>query len=377
MPRSPTWWCFARTPKTSTRASNFPTGSAEVHQLIYFLQNELKATGIRFPASSGIGIKPVSKEGSQRLVRKAIQYAIENDRVSVSLVHKGNIMKFFTAVPGRRSPRIRRASAGLTPVRAAALLVVLASAAAIYGVSASSAFVAKTLSIEGATWTGEDAVRETVGALQGANLFTLRTADLESRLVTLPAVRSALVSVTLPDAIGIRLEERTPLLVWQTGADRWLVDREGLVFAKLGDDPPPEAAGLAVVEDARPASVAPGRQPARPGRARRGAPTGLAHPGRRRQQRAGAAHPARRYVGLRAPYRHRRLVRRVRLLHADAALDRADRRPGPAPAQLPRGPRADGVPDHPRGRPERDVHPAGHPPAVGRRLASPSPSSTP
>jgi isocitrate dehydrogenase len=72
----------------------FPTGSAEVQRLIYFLQNELKVTGIRFPASSGLGIKPVSKEGSQRLVRKAIQYAIEADRVSVSLVHKGNIMKF-------------------------------------------------------------------------------------------------------------------------------------------------------------------------------------------------------------------------------------------------------------------------------------------
>ena len=72
----------------------WPTGSAEVQRLIYFLQNELKVSGIRFPASSGIGIKPVSKEGSQRLVRKAIQYAIENDRVSVTLVHKGNIMKY-------------------------------------------------------------------------------------------------------------------------------------------------------------------------------------------------------------------------------------------------------------------------------------------
>ena len=72
----------------------WPTGSQEVHKLIHFLQSELKVSGIRFPASSGLGIKPVSKEGSQRLVRKAIQYAIENDRVSVTLVHKGNIMKF-------------------------------------------------------------------------------------------------------------------------------------------------------------------------------------------------------------------------------------------------------------------------------------------
>jgi isocitrate dehydrogenase len=72
----------------------YPTGSQEVQKLIHFLQAELHATGIRFPASSGIGIKPVSKEGSQRLIRKAIQYAVENDRVSVTLVHKGNIMKF-------------------------------------------------------------------------------------------------------------------------------------------------------------------------------------------------------------------------------------------------------------------------------------------
>ena len=69
-------------------------GTPEVHKVINFLQYEMGVTGIRFPSSSGIGIKPVSKEGSQRLVRKSIRYAIENDRVSVTLVHKGNIMKF-------------------------------------------------------------------------------------------------------------------------------------------------------------------------------------------------------------------------------------------------------------------------------------------
>jgi isocitrate dehydrogenase len=72
----------------------WPAGSADVHRLITYLQKEFGVTGIRFPASSGIGIKPVSKEGSQRLIRKAVQYAIDNDRVSVTLVHKGNIMKF-------------------------------------------------------------------------------------------------------------------------------------------------------------------------------------------------------------------------------------------------------------------------------------------
>ena len=72
----------------------WPAGSAEVHKLVAFLQRDLGVTGIRFPMSSGLGIKPVSKEGSQRLIRKAIQYTIENDRVSVTLVHKGNIMKY-------------------------------------------------------------------------------------------------------------------------------------------------------------------------------------------------------------------------------------------------------------------------------------------
>ena len=72
----------------------FPTGSAEVKKLIHFLQTELGVSQIRFPASSGIGIKPVSREGSERLVRKALEYCIERDQSSVTLVHKGNIMKY-------------------------------------------------------------------------------------------------------------------------------------------------------------------------------------------------------------------------------------------------------------------------------------------
>ncbi len=72
----------------------YPTGSPEVQKLIHYLQTELGVTEIRFPASSGIGIKPVSREGSERLIRKAIQYCIERDFGSVTLVHKGNIMKF-------------------------------------------------------------------------------------------------------------------------------------------------------------------------------------------------------------------------------------------------------------------------------------------
>jgi len=69
-------------------------GTPEVRKLIAFLQQEMGVTKIRFPDSSGIGIKPVSRDGTRRLVRKAIQYAIDNDRKVVTLVHKGNIMKF-------------------------------------------------------------------------------------------------------------------------------------------------------------------------------------------------------------------------------------------------------------------------------------------
>ena len=72
----------------------YPTGSEEVQKLIHFLQTELGVNKIRFPLSSGIGIKPVSREGSERLIRKAIQHAIDRDQKSVTLVHKGNIMKF-------------------------------------------------------------------------------------------------------------------------------------------------------------------------------------------------------------------------------------------------------------------------------------------
>jgi isocitrate dehydrogenase len=72
----------------------WPAGSDEAKTLVDFLQDKLGVTKIRFPSSSGIGIKPVSSEGTKRLVRKAIQYAIDNQRESVTLVHKGNIMKF-------------------------------------------------------------------------------------------------------------------------------------------------------------------------------------------------------------------------------------------------------------------------------------------
>jgi isocitrate dehydrogenase len=72
----------------------FQSGSEEVKKLIAFLQNELNVDKIRFPETSSIGVKPVSEEGTKRLVRSAIEYAIKNKKPTVTFVHKGNIMKF-------------------------------------------------------------------------------------------------------------------------------------------------------------------------------------------------------------------------------------------------------------------------------------------
>ena len=72
----------------------YPEGSDEARRLIAFLRDEMGVRKIRFPETSGIGIKPVSREGTERLVRAAVRYALDHGRKSVTLVHKGNIMKF-------------------------------------------------------------------------------------------------------------------------------------------------------------------------------------------------------------------------------------------------------------------------------------------
>ena len=72
----------------------FESGSADAKKLSEFLVNELNIKKIRFPETSGLGVTPISKEGTNRLVRRAFQYAIDNNKSSVTIVHKGNIMKF-------------------------------------------------------------------------------------------------------------------------------------------------------------------------------------------------------------------------------------------------------------------------------------------
>ncbi|MCE1171471.1 MAG: NADP-dependent isocitrate dehydrogenase [Azovibrio sp.] len=91
-------------------------GSEGVQKVIKFLQDEMGVRKIRFPETSGIGIKPVSIEGTTRLVRAAIKYAIDNDRKSVTIVHKGNIMKFTEGLFRDAAYQLARDEFGAEPI---------------------------------------------------------------------------------------------------------------------------------------------------------------------------------------------------------------------------------------------------------------------
>lgn len=94
----------------------WPADSEEAKKVIRFLQNDMNVKKIRFPEHCGIGIKPVSKEGTSRLVTKAIQYAIDNQRDSVTLVHKGNIMKFTEGSFKEWGYQVAKEQFGATPL---------------------------------------------------------------------------------------------------------------------------------------------------------------------------------------------------------------------------------------------------------------------
>lgn len=163
--------------------------------------------------------------------------------------------KPHTESPVRRTRAVRRASAGLSPVRAGALLVLLLAAAAIYGVANSSAFVLRDVRVQGAIYTDQVSVEQALVDVQGDNLFALRTGPLEAGLLELPTVRTADVVIALPDSVVVRLEERTPILIWRVGARRYLIDRDGRLFARIGDEPSAAIAGLPIVEDRRATSA--------------------------------------------------------------------------------------------------------------------------
>ena len=150
---------------------------------------------------------------------------------------------------------MRRASAGLSPLRAGALLVMLLAAAAIYGVANSSAFRFQAVRIEGATYTAAAEVEAALAEALGENLFVLRTGPLEAELAELRTIRTAGITVQLPDTLLVTVGERAPILVWQVGARRYLADVDGTLFARLDEDAPTAADRLPVVEDRRAASA--------------------------------------------------------------------------------------------------------------------------
>lgn len=155
----------------------------------------------------------------------------------------------------RRTRPVRRASAGVTPVRAGALLAILAGVAAIYGLASSDAFTAHRTTITGATWTSEERIREVLAIPDGTNVFTIRTGELEGALAAIPAISAATVSVALPDEVRVAVTERVALMAWRVGERRFLVDATGTLFAQLPADPSPEADALPLVDDARLASM--------------------------------------------------------------------------------------------------------------------------
>ncbi len=156
----------------------------------------------------------------------------------------------------RRTRPIRRASAGLSPVRAGAALALLVAAAATYGVANSSAFTTTHIAIDGAVYTPRADVEAAVKAATGMNLFALSTRPLEEQVLTLPTVADASVSVRLPDTVAVRIVERLPILVWELGARHYLVDVEGNLFARIDAvEPPPAAVDLPRIEDRRAGSV--------------------------------------------------------------------------------------------------------------------------
>ncbi len=155
-----------------------------------------------------------------------------------------------------RSRGIRRRSAGLTPVRAGALLVLLAGILGLYGLPGSGAFTARHTTVTGATWTPQDAILAALAIPSSQNLFTVSSTALASRLADIPAIRTTHVMVALPDEIRVAVTERQALVIWRIGSHRYLVDDTGYLFGELGDSPPAAAAAMPVIEDARSVAAA-------------------------------------------------------------------------------------------------------------------------
>ncbi|HEX5827830.1 MAG TPA: FtsQ-type POTRA domain-containing protein [Candidatus Limnocylindrales bacterium] len=151
----------------------------------------------------------------------------------------------------RRTKPVRRASAGLTPVRAGAALALLVAAGGLYGAVSSDLFNARATEVRGNTWTAEDAILAAMAVPAGQNVFTVKTSELETRIEALPSVAGAEVRVVLPDRLAVDVAERTALLGWRVGERTFLVGADGMLFAELAGDAPRDAAALPRIVDRR------------------------------------------------------------------------------------------------------------------------------
>jgi cell division septal protein FtsQ len=155
----------------------------------------------------------------------------------------------------RRQPRVRRASAGLSPTRAGAILAMLASLGAIYGLAATPAFGYGRIEVAGTVVTEPGAVEAMLGLVKGTNLVGLATEPLEDQLRNLPSIADATISVGLPDTVRVVVIERRPIVIWAAAGHRCVVDDAGILFADVGKTPPPGIAGLPIVTDDRRAAA--------------------------------------------------------------------------------------------------------------------------
>lgn len=147
--------------------------------------------------------------------------------------------------------RFRRAGRVVTPARAAALLGMLTCGFAFTFVTGPTAFALTRTDVPALTWTDPALVHETLALPDGTNVFRLDTSPLVAALQALPAVATAEVSVGLPDAaVVVHIEEREPVLAWEAGETRFIVDRAGIIFATLSREAVLPA-GIAVVQDRR------------------------------------------------------------------------------------------------------------------------------